>query len=35
LAIRELGVLQLNFWVDMTHINVYLYVHPYLSVFSL
>jgi hypothetical protein len=33
--ISELGVFQLMPRVELTHFNVYLYAHPYLSVFSL
>ena len=35
LVISELGVFQLMPRVELTHFNVYLYAHPYLSVFSL
>jgi len=35
LSIRVLGLFQLMPRVELTHFNVYLYAHPYLSVFSL
>ena len=35
LSISGVGVFQLMPRVELTHFNVYLYAHPYLSVFSL